>query len=194
MAEKPHDHFDRHLAEKIWATIPEHYREEDGLADPPGVLRGFVEVLAQQAATLRRSNDRLWDDEFIDLCAEWAIPYIGELVATRMVSALNQRGRRVDVAKTIYYRRRAGTPRILEELIADITGWEGKLVEEFRRLGRTRHRLDPHPLPLAGLLTGTLPGGWANLRSAHGSELADSPFDEFHHTPDVRPPRVRDGR
>lgn len=189
-----HDHFDRYFAEKIWALIPEYYREEDGLAAPPGVLRGFVEVLAQQAATLRRSNDSLWDDEFIDLCAEWAVPYIGELVATRMVSALNLRARRVDVAKTIYYRRRAGTPRILEELIADITGWEGKLVEEFRRLGRMRHGLDPHPEPLAGLLTGTQPGGWANLRSAHGAELADSPFEEFHHTPDVRRPRGRDGR
>ena len=194
MAEPAHDHFDRYFAEKIWASIPEFYREEDGLAEPPGVLRGFVEVLAQQAATLRRSNDHLWDDQFIDLCAEWAVPYIGELVATRMVSALNLRTRRVDVAKTIYYRRRAGTPRILEELISDITGWEGKLIEEFRRLARMRHGLDPHPQPLAGLLTGTLPGGWANLRSARGAELADSPFEEFHHTPDVRRPRGRDGR
>ena len=189
-----HDHFDRYFAEKLWATIPEHYREQDGLASPPGVLRGFIEVLAQQAATLRRSNDQLWDDEFIDLCSDWAVPYIGELVATRMVSALNLRARRIDVAKTIYYRRRAGTPRILEELIADITEWDGKLVEEFRRLGRLRHGLDPHPAPLAGLLTGTQPGGWADLRSAHGAELANSPFDEFHHTPDVRRPRGRDGR
>jgi len=190
----PHDHFDRYFAEKLWATIPEHYREEDGLAEPPGVLRGFIEVLAQQAATLRRSSDRLWDDQFIDLCSEWAVPYIGELVATRMVSALNLRGRRVDVAKTIYYRRRAGTPRILEELIADVTGWEGKLVEEFRRLGRMRHGLDPFPQPLAGLLTNTPPGGWADVRNANGAELADSPFEEFHHTPDVRRPRGRDGR
>ena len=189
-----HDHFDRYYAEKLWAMIPEHYREQDGLMEPRGVLRGFIEVLAQQAATLRRSNDRLWDDQFIDLCSDWAVPYIGELVATRMVSALNLRGRRVDVAKTIYYRRRAGTPRILEELIADITGWEGKLVEEFRRLGRMRHGLDPQPQRYAGLLTGTMPGGWADLRSAHGAELADTPFDEFHHTPDVRRPRGRDGR
>jgi hypothetical protein len=193
MAER-HDHFDRYYAEKIWALIPEYYREEDGLASPPGILRGFVEALAQQAATLRRSNDRLWDDGFIDLCADWAVPYLSELVATRMVSALNLRARRVDVAKTIYYRRRAGTPRILEELIADITGWEGKLVEEFRRLGRMRHGLDPHPAPLAGLQTGTMPGGWADLRSEHGAELADSPFEEFHHTPDFRRPRGRDGR
>jgi hypothetical protein len=143
---------------------------------------------------LRRGSDRLWDDAFIDLCADWAVPYLGELVATRMVSALNRRARRVDVAKTIYYRRRAGTPRILEELIADITGWEGKLVEEFRRLGRMRHGLDPHPEPDAGLLTGTMPGGWADLRNVSGAGLAGSPFDEFHHTPDVRRPRGHDGR
>ncbi len=194
MADKAHDHFDRYFAEKIWALIPEYYREQDGLAEPPGILRGFVEVLAQQAAVLRRSNDRLWDDQYIDLCAEWAVPYLGELVGTRMVSALNRRGRRVDVAKTIYYRRRAGTPRILEELIADMTGWEGKLVEEFRRLGRMRHGLDPAPGTQPEQLTGTLPGGWANLRSVHGAELAETPFDEFHHTPDMRRPRGRDGR
>ena len=194
MAEPIHDHFDRYFAEKIWALIPEHYREQDGLAEPRGVLRGFVEVLAQQAATLRRSNDRLWDDQFIDLCAEWAVPYLGELVATRPVSPLNLRGRRVDVAKTIYYRRRAGTPRILEELIADITGWEGKVVEEFRRLGRMRHGLDPKPQSLAGLLTKTPPGGWADLHSSYGATLAGTPFDEFHYTPDVRRPRGREGR
>ncbi len=194
MAELIHDHFDRYFAEKIWALIPEHYREQDLLAEPPGVLRGFVEVLAQQAATLRRSNDLLWDDQFIDLCSEWAIPYLGELVATRPVSALNPRGRRVDVAKTIYYRRSAGTPRILEELIADITGWEGKVVEEFQRLGRMRHGLDPKPQSLAGSLTRTLPGGWADLHSTYGSSLAGTPFDEFHYTPDVRRPRGRDGR
>ena len=51
-----HDHFDRYYAEKLWNTIPEYYREQDGLAEPRGVLRGFIEVLAQQAATLRRST------------------------------------------------------------------------------------------------------------------------------------------
>ena len=183
-----HDHFDRYYAEKLWTMIPEYYRELDGEADTPGVLRGFIEVLAQQAATLRRSNDRLWDDQFIDLCSDWAVPYIGELVATRMLSPLLRRGRRIDVAKTVYYRRRAGTPRVLEELIADITGWEGKLVEEFKLLGRARHGLDPEPSEYAGALTGTMPGGWADLRNAHGAALAYSPFDEFHHTPDFRRP------
>ncbi len=194
MANEARDHFERYFTEKIWALVPAAFREADGLADPPGELRGFVELLARQAAHLRRSRDHLWDDEFIDLCSEWAVPYIGDLVATRLVSALNRRARRVDVAKTIYYRRRKGTPRILEELIGDIAGWEGKLVEEFKRLGRMRHGLDPAPAPLRGRETGTLPGGWADLRRPRGSELAGGPFDEYHYTPDFRRPIGRLGR
>ncbi len=122
------------------------------------------------------------------------MPYIGRLVGTRLVSALNRRGRRVDVAKTIYYRRRKGTPAVLEELVGDVAGWEAALVEGFLRLGRARHRLDPFPGPLAGPLSRTPPGGWADLRRPHAAELAGGAFDELHHTPDLRRPRGRDGR
>jgi len=141
----PNDKFETYFTEKIWEMIPAFYREEDGLADNPGVLRALVEIIAKQAATLRRRNDHLWDDEFIDLCNSWVVPYLADLVGTRLVSALNLRGRRIDVAKTIYYRRRKGTVRVLEELISDITGWDGLVVEEFRRLARAWHGLDPKP-------------------------------------------------
>ena len=194
MTTKPNDAFEVYFREKFWELIPAIYRHEDGLAENPGVLRALVEVIAQQAAIIRRSQDRLWEDQFIEWCNDWAVPYIGDLLGTRMLSALNKRGRRVDVAKTIYYRRRKGTPRILEELISDISGWDGKLVESFQRLARTRHGLDAKPDRLAGRFTGTLPGGWANLRSPSASELSDGPFDEFFHTPDFRKPKGKDGR
>jgi hypothetical protein len=98
------------------------------------------------------------------------------------------------VAKTIYYRRRKGTLRVLEELISDIAGWEGTVTESFRRLARARHLLDPHPGPLAGRLSGTLPGGWADLRHMRGAKPAGGPFGEFYHTPDMRQHRGVDGR
>lgn len=183
---KASDFFERYYAEKLWEAIPAIYRHEDGIAEEPGVLRALVQVLAEQAALLRRSQDRLWEDQFIETCDEWAVPYIGDLVATRLLSALNKRGRRIDVAKTIYYRRRKGTPRVLEELISDISGWDGKLVEQFQKLGRSRHGLDPFPETLAGRFSGTLPGGWADLRNPRIGELADGPFEEYFHTPDVR--------
>jgi hypothetical protein len=188
------DLFESYYAEKLWETIPAIYRHEDGLAENPGVLRAMVQVMAKQAAILRRSQDRLWEDEFIEWCNEWAVPYIGDLVATRLLSALNKRGRRVDVAKTIYYRRRKGTPRILEELISDISGWEGKLVEQFQKLVRSRHGLDPFPETLAGRFSGTLPGGVADLRNPRISELANGPFEEYFHTPDTRKHHGLNGR
>ncbi|MFB3132598.1 MAG: hypothetical protein ACE10K_08780, partial [Rhodothermales bacterium] len=158
MPDTAHDGFEQYFAEKLWEMIPGIYRHEDGLADNPDVLRALVEILAGQAAIVRRSHDRLWDDQFIELCDDWAVPYLADLVGTRLVSVLNTRGRRVDVAKTIYYRRRKGTLRVLEELISDITGWDGTVVENFRRLGRTRHGLDPQPGPFAGQRSGTMPG------------------------------------
>jgi hypothetical protein len=188
------DHFEQYYAEKLWETIPSIYRHEDGLAEEPGVLRAIVQVIARQAAILRRSQDSLWDDQFIELCNEWAVPYIGDLVATRLLSEKNKRGRRIDVAKTIYYRRRKGTPRILEELISDISEWEGKMVEQFQKLARSRHGLDAKPQTLAGKYSGTLPGGWADLRNQRASELTDGPFEEFFHTPDMRRHRGLHGR
>lgn len=190
------DRFKIYYTEKLWEMIPAIYRHEDGLESNsnPGVLRRLVEVIASQSAILRRSHDSLWDDQFIELCNDWAVPYIADLLGTRLISAQNKRGRRVDVAKTIYYRRRKGTLRILEELISDISGWDGKVVENFRRLTRTRHGLDPKPGPLAGRFTGTPPGGWADLRQQASSELANGPFDEYSHTADVRKHRGEKGR
>jgi hypothetical protein len=188
------DLFEQYYTEKLWEAIPSIYRHEDGIAEEPGVLRGIVQVLAKQAAILRRSQDALWDDQFIETANEWAVPYIGDLVATRLLSAQNKRGRRIDVAKTIYYRRRKGTPRILEELINDISGWEGKLIEQFTKLVRTRHGLDAIPQTLAGKFSGTLPGGVADLRNQRVSELTNGPFEEYFHTNDMRKHQGLNGR
>ncbi|MCM1982220.1 hypothetical protein [Lyngbya confervoides] len=190
------DQFERYYTEKLWDWIPAIYRDEDGLADYPGVLRALVTLLAQQAAIARRSLDRLWEDQFIELCDDWAIPYLGDLVGTRLVHELNRRGRRVDVARTIFYRRRKGTPLVLERLTQDITGWEGTVVESFRRLGRTRHGLDPEladlqPIEAIASLY-TPPGGWANLKSA--APTVDGPFEGLAHTPDFRQLRGHLGR
>ena len=180
------DGFERYYAEKIWEWIPSTYRHEDGLANPPYVLRGIVEILARQAANARRTSDRLWEDQFIQTCDDWAVPYIGNLLGTRLVGSPNRRGRRADVARTIFYRRRKGTPVVMEALIQDITGWEGAVVESFKRLARARHRLDPEPARLAGPITGTPPGGTANLREGRIDGILDGPFDDMAHTPDFR--------
>ncbi len=184
------DHYPEYYAERLWDWVPAIHRELDA-TEGGNALYALLHAIGSQAAVARRSQDRLWDDMFIELADDWAVPYIAELVATRLVSSLNLRARRADVAKTIYYRRRKGTPAVLEQLIADMSGWEGKLVEQFKRLGRMRHGLDGPAR--RGRVTGTPEGGLADLRHVRGARLAGDPFDEFHHTPEMRRPGGRLG-
>src|ERR1700730_17987300 len=145
----PPDHYEVYYADKLWGLLPTVYRAEDtDQFGANGPLREMVNRIGAQAAILRRSIDRMWEDQSIETCDDWVIPYIGDLLATNLVANLDAPGQRLDVAKTIYYRRRKGTLAILEEIATDITGWEAKVVEFFRRLGRTRHGLDP-PIGLA---------------------------------------------
>jgi len=199
------DRYETYYADKLWALLPAVYRAEDPTAsDGRGPLREIVNRIGAQAAVVRRSIDRLWEDQSIESCDDWVIAYLGDLLATNLVSSLDARGRRVDVGKTIYYRRRKGTLGVLEELAADITGWNARAVEQFRRLGRARHGLDPGfgwPLELTfptgapslavaqgllGLTTRTPLGGFADLRRPFGASRAHTAFDETSHTVDVR--------
>jgi hypothetical protein len=129
---------------KLWQLLPGVYRAQDATAPgTPGSLQEMLDRIGAQFAVLRRSIDRMWENQSIETCDDWAIPYIGDLLATRLVSCLDSRAQRLDVAKTIYYRRRAGTLGLLEELVADIAGRDARAVEFFRRIGRTRHQFDP---------------------------------------------------
>lgn len=210
------DGFESYYANRLWQLLPAVYRARDSAdAGVSGPLQELVWRIGAQIAAVRRSIDRLWADQSIETCDDWVIPYIGDLLGTNLASGLGPRGQRLDVAKTIHYRRRKGTIAVLEEVGRDITGWEAHVVEAFRRLGRTRHGLDP-PLGggalsvaaasgatspvvpaatvaellrhegLVGPLTATSAGGLADLRSPHGAALAGSPFDEFTHTADLR--------
>jgi hypothetical protein len=200
------DGYDTYYAERLWQSLPAVYRTADTSSlDAPGPLRELLDRIGAQVAVTRRSIDRLWADQSIETCDDWVIPYIGDLLGTNLVSSLDPRAQRLDVAKTIHYRRRKGTLEVLEELALDVTGWTAHVVEGFRRLARTRHGLDPAVGPaaypqasladvaqllqaagLTGLLTGGPAGGFADLRSRHGAALANTPFDESFHTADVR--------
>ena len=186
------DQFEQYFSEKLWSMLPAFVRNDDLSSENPGVLKALVDLMAEQAAVLRRSHDRLWEDFTIETCDDWVVPYLAQLVATRLLSSNNPRGRRIDVAKTIYYRRRKGTPRVLEELIFDIAGWEGKMVEAYRKLGRFRHNLDA--ISPRGRWSKTPQGGTADLRNPLTASFANGPFDEYAHTPDIRRHRGQAGR
>ena len=200
------DGYAEYYAQRLWALLPMMYRTDDtDVYGASGPLQELLNRIGGQVAVVRRSIDRLWADQSIETCDDWVIPYIGNLLGTNLVNGLDARGQRLDVAKTIHYRRRKGTLAVLEELARDVTGWDAHVVEGFRRLARTRHGLDPMVGPgafpgsspadvaqllqhegLAGPLTGTPAGGLADLRSARGAALCGSPFDESFHMADLR--------
>lgn len=193
MTDPARDQLARYFTEKLWDWIPAVYRNADGEETAhKHVLRALIQAIGEHAAVARRGIDRVWENQSIEYCDDWAVALIGELVGTRMVPALNRRGRRVDVARTIHYRRRSGTLHVLNQLILDIAGWDGVVVEAFRTLGRTHHALDPLPIH-RGRYTHTPQGGTADLRRQRGAELVDGPWDEYFHHADLRPNRGRDG-
>ncbi len=199
----PADNYSTFYADKLWNLLPAIYRalDTDDLG-ANGPLREIVNRIGATAGALRRDIDRLWENQSIEACDDWVIPYIAQLLDTRLVLGLDARGQRLDVANTISYRRRKGTLGVLEQVAYDITGWNARVVEFFRRLARTRHGLDPAIGPygapgsdpatlhqaegIVGPLTQTPIGGFADLRNAYGAAKSRTAFDEFFHTADTR--------
>ena len=66
------DNYDVYYADKLWTLLPAVYRVQDtdefGAAGP---LRELVNRIGAQAAILRRSIDRMWDDQSIETCDDW---------------------------------------------------------------------------------------------------------------------------
>jgi hypothetical protein len=205
------DGYPEYYTERLWQLLPGVYRTADALSaqpeslEEPGPLRELVARIGGQMAVVRRSIDRLWADQSIETCDDWVIPYIGDLLGTNLAGGDGARARRLDVAKTIHYRRRKGTVEVLQEIARDATGWEALVLEGFRRLARTRHGLDPGLGPaaypgaqaaqvpgllraegLVGVQSSTPAGGLLDLRDAHAATLTGSAFDEGYHHLDVR--------
>jgi hypothetical protein len=185
------------FAINLYDLLPALYRLRD--VEQGRALEALLNIISKQVDILKQDIDGLWDDMFIETCADWVIPYIGDLVGNNPLHEVAQR-RRVDVAKTIYYRRRKGTLPMLEELARDVTGWGAHVVAFFELLGWTqnlnhlRYNMAPNPMeqdpeamkwkwdPSAVDRVGTV-----NLRNLDVLDRLDGPFDIISHTADLRP-------
>lgn len=163
-------------------TVDEKRSIENLSANPDdaiqGPLKSLFSIIAEQIAVLEENLEQLYDDQFIETCAEWAVSYIGELVGTRGLISIpgvsfSQRG---EVANTIGYRRRKGTASVIEQLAHDVTGWNANVVEYFQLLATTQYlnHLRPQNLSIAPLKN------WETL------DYANTSFDKMAHTIDVR--------
>jgi hypothetical protein len=144
-----------------------------------GPLKSLLAVIAEQAVALEEGIEQLYDDHFIETCADWAVPYVADLVGYRALDPELQRrlgSGRAEVANTIRFRRRKGTAAVIEELALDITGWDAAVVELFQRLATTQH-LNHVRLERPGTV---------DVRRGAEPELAGGAFDTHMRTADVR--------
>ncbi|MCK6494627.1 MAG: hypothetical protein L6Q34_14485, partial [Nitrospira sp.] len=73
-----------------------------------GPLRALLTVIAEQVDVLEADLRQLYDDQFIETCADWVVPYLGDLVGCRQLHGVTPAvaSPRAEVANTIAYRRR----------------------------------------------------------------------------------------
>ena len=160
----------------LYELLPAVYRIRDAEQGEP--LKALLSVIAEQTAVLEENLEQFYDDQFIETCAEWVVPYIGDLIGNRTLHGVAPRvtSRRAEVANTIAYRRRKGTATMLEQLARDVTGWPARVVEFFQLLATTQfmNHLRPqnHYAP--------------DLRQWETLERLDTAFDTVAHTLEVR--------
>lgn len=167
----------------LYRLLPAIHRIRDEEREPPGALKALLSVIADQLQVMEENLDQLHDDLFIETCADWVIPYIGDLIGHEPLHPLGQaRGlARAEVAHTIALRRRKGTAAVLEQLARDVTGWNARAVEFFQLLGTTQYmnhlRPGNHQAP--------------DLRRWEPLARIGTAFDRVAHTVDVR--RIENG-
>jgi hypothetical protein len=172
------------MPERLYKLLPALHRVRD--ADQGEPLRALLAVIESELERVEADTAELYDNWFIETCDEWVVPYIGDLLGTRPSRAVESAdvSARAYVANTVAYRRRKGTAVVLEQLARDTTGWPARAVEFFARLATTQHmnhvRLAPPATP--------------SVRDAAIAELADTAFDAYAHTAEVRGNAPRGGR
>jgi hypothetical protein len=177
--------------QKLFSLLPALYRIKDAQIAASqklamGPLQSLLALLEEQLAVVAEDMDQLYDDQFIETCAPWVIPYIGDLIGYQSVNgvAAAVASPRAEVANTISLRRRKGTVLVLEQLARDVTGWGAHAVEFFKVLADTQYmnhiRLFNHYAP--------------NLRGWEPRAYMNTAFDQTAHTVDVRRIVIERGR
>ncbi len=173
-------------AQRLFELLPVIHRLRDGQARHPDALRALIDVIAEQVAVLEEDLAQAYDDQFIETCAEWVAPYIGDLIGYRALHAVAPRigSPRAEVANTIAYRRRKGTASMLEQLARDVSGWDARAIEFFQQLATTQYL---NHLPRRSIVS-------FDARRAAGRPAVGTPFDTAAHGFEARRIARRRGR
>lgn len=169
--------------ERLYNLLPAFYRVRDKKEGEP--LRALLAVIDTEIHAIENDIEGLYENWFIETCEDWVVPYIGDLLGVRNLQDIGSAGlsQRTYVANTIAYRRRKGTPSVIEQLARDVTGWHARVVEFFHLLATTQNM--NHVLPANTTLS---------LHDADGLDLLGGAFERAAHTVDVRRKDKNGGR
>ncbi len=141
-------------ADRLYALLPSIMRRRDGdagaataarlgfergLTDEDGPLKALLGILGTELAVLEAEAEALYDDHFIETCADWVVPYIGALIGARIVDTGDAASARRQVADTIANRRGKGTARSLARRAAGLMGPPAEAIEYFQHLVTALH-------------------------------------------------------
>jgi hypothetical protein len=189
--------------DRLFNLLPQYIRRRDAETREP--LRGLLAVLSEQVDVVASGIEQLYDDWFIETCAHWAVPYIGDLVGYRALRGYGDAGGasgfgvahrlspRRDVAATVALRRSKGTLALLGDIAALTADWRARPAEFGPLLARTQPvRLfsgDAAAVRRRALAAG---GRLADLRQGTLLDLIGSPFDQIARTAEM--PRISSPR
>ncbi len=171
-------------SEKLYQFLPSIYRTRDFALGEP--LRALLAVIESELDAISVDMDGLYENWFIETCADWVVPYIADLLGVRSLSPVTPAtlSPRAYVAHALAYRRQKGTAAMVEQLAADVTGWSASAVEFYRLLAATQYLNHLRPDTLAT----------ANVRDAASLQLLEGPFENAPRTVDVRSVAASQGR
>jgi hypothetical protein len=166
------------LRDELFALLPKVYRQRDAEPSQGNALEALLRVLGEQADVVAADLGRLYEDLFVETCADWVVPYLGDLLGVRLLHPVGPgAGRtRALVANTLDHRRRKGTLAGLEDLAFQVTGWPTSAVEYFQRLGVTQHLAHVRPTSVRT----------PDLRRASDLEVVAGAFGAAAHSAEVR--------
>lgn len=160
----------------LFNLLPAIYRVRD--ANQGGTLQNLFAILQDTHDTIDQDITNLYQNWFIETCAEWVVPYIGDLLGAAPLSTADIEGvtARAYVAHTLSYRQRKGTPIVLQQLTQDVTNWPAAAVQFFEVLATTQY--------MNHIRVGNLAA--PDLRDVDLLQLLGGPFDTVTRTLDVR--------
>ena len=162
-------------------------KQWDQLAEPAeyGPIRNLLAVMLREGQIIQRDIDQLYDDHFIETCADWVVPYIGKLIGAPVLEEVpGTDGHRRFVGAVLKLNRAKGTPAALEYAAAAASGLPVIAVEYWRRTAVTVSLRRPRHRPEATL----------DVRDLARMDRIGSPFSTVARTMDSRSVETQQGR